>query len=146
MLLVYPLLSLLNLVESMLSAQRGSLGTLSPPGRRTVNLGTEVDCALVKGTILVCALAVCLLYCMRQGCWAFCSIAFFTNMVSRASVVRLCTNHRALPSDRLAHRLSHAYPPSTLVPSTAQPGPLHPKVCCCGLLVTLLAGYWQGLI
>lgn len=60
-----------------------------------VNLGTKVDSTLAEETVLVCALAVRLLHCMSQGCWVFCSMAFFTNVGARASVVCLSTNHRA---------------------------------------------------
>lgn len=108
----------------VISSERGALGPLSPLTDGLVNLGAKVDSALVEETVVGYALAVCLLHCMSQGCWALGSIAFFTNMVSRASVVCLCTTTEQLPADCLVYRLSHAYSPYTLVPSTAQPGPL----------------------
>lgn len=62
-----------------------------------MNLGTTVDSALGEETVVLYALAVCLLHCVSQGVNQMLGIwfhAFFTNLVSRASVVCLCTDHR----------------------------------------------------
>ena len=59
-----------------------------------VNLGTKVDSTLVEVTVLVCALAVGLLHCLSQSCWAFYSTAYLINVGSRTSVVCSCTYHK----------------------------------------------------
>lgn len=99
-----------------------------------MNLGTKVDSALVAETLLVCALSVCL---CEPGLLGILFTVFFTNIVSRGSVVYLCmcSTYRGTPSDCLAYRLCLLF--STLAPSTAPPGLLHLKLCLLPWLIAV---------